>query len=73
VILTRTRLVGTRRVRFPHAECAFYTFDTHECDSYMQSVISTRSVVSTGTNVIPTRKSVISTRTRLTSTTPITD
>jgi hypothetical protein len=34
----------------------------------LTSIISTRSVISTGTNVIPTRTSVISTHTRLIST-----
>jgi hypothetical protein len=64
VILTRTRLVSTHRVRFSHAECDFY--DTHECDSYKfkydsctQSVIPTHSVISTGTNAIPTRTRLI--------------
>jgi hypothetical protein len=36
VISTRIRLVSTRRVRFPHAQCAFYRhkskFDTHTCE-----------------------------------------
>jgi hypothetical protein len=38
-----------------------------ECDSYIQSVLSARSATSTGINVIPTRVSVISPRTRLIS------
>jgi hypothetical protein len=36
-----------------------YDLYTLECDSYMQSVISIRSMILIGVNVIPTRKSVI--------------
>jgi hypothetical protein len=43
-------------------ECNFYTL---ECDSYTQMVISTRSVISTSTNVIPIPRSRILTRAKL--------
>jgi hypothetical protein len=42
------------------------TYDV-ECNFYTQIVISTRSVISISTIVIPTRTSVNSTRTRLVS------
>jgi hypothetical protein len=53
VISTRTRVISTRKVQSPPAECDFYThernfdtyecdYDTYECDLYTQSVISTR-------------------------------
>jgi hypothetical protein len=43
-------------------------YDTHECEFYTQSVISTRSVISTDINAIKARANVISTLTKLIST-----
>jgi hypothetical protein len=55
VITTRSSVIYACRVRWPHEEC---DLNTH-------SLISTCSVISTGTNVITTHTSANSTRIRL--------
>jgi hypothetical protein len=60
VLSTPTRVSLTRmRVNMTLTESELYTL---ECDSHTQSIISTRSVISTGANVIPARTRLISTR-----------
>jgi hypothetical protein len=81
VIITRTRLVSTRRVKFPHAECVFHTLEcnfdilTLECDLHTHCDFDTQkiefytqSVISTHTIVILTLTSVITTLTSVITT-----
>jgi hypothetical protein len=52
-MISTQSVIYTRIVRFPYAECDFYT----------QSVVSTRSVIVTYTSMITTHTSVTYTRT----------
>jgi hypothetical protein len=60
---------STLSIWFLHAECDFVTyecdFDSKDCDLYTHSVIFTRIVTLTRTNIITTLKSVITARTRV--------
>jgi hypothetical protein len=63
VISTRTSVNYTRRIRFPHAECAFYTQSV--TSTHMRMILTRMSLTMIVMSVIMTRSILIFTHTQV--------